>query len=165
MTLAAFGASDTIWNIFKLKWSEILTNYDPVVPYVHMRELIHGNGHFSSQHGWNEKSAMRLVIDCLKFMQTLDKKRFRMFHCTVDISAWRKLRDETYQLPDPVRLCNKYCSEIVVGWYLKEYPGILDNLEFYFDQNEPYRSQFEKEMLQEKKRKERRSMYTLAGGT
>src|SRR5262249_2945772 len=59
---------------------------------------------------------------------------------TVDLKAWRKLRSETYQLPSPIDMCNTFCSEEVLGWYLRNYPELLnphtDRVKYFFDRNE-----------------------------
>lgn len=63
-----------------------------------------------------------------------------MFYCSVDLPAWRKLRCETYQIPEPVELCNTFCSEFVLTWYALNYPRVMDpktdSVKYFFDRNE-----------------------------
>jgi len=115
-----------IWEEFEAAWVKILDNYSPRAEYIHMREIVRLEKGFDSNLGWNEKNAFDLLNKCVGYMSRLDKARLHMFYCSVDLKAWRKLRDETYQMPDPVEMCNTFCSEIILGWYLRLYPDAID---------------------------------------
>jgi len=81
-----------------------------------------------------------------------------MFYCAVDLEAWRKLKAETYEMPTPVELCNKYCSETVVTWYLMAHPGVIDpvrSIQYFFDQDEYFKAPFEEKWRHETKRARR----------
>jgi endo-1,4-beta-D-glucanase Y len=71
-----------------------------------MRELAFQVEGFDKSLGWNDSNAFGLSNKCLMHMSYQDKKRFRIFYCAVDLKAWRKLKAETYQIPEPVELCN-----------------------------------------------------------
>jgi hypothetical protein len=89
-----------------------------------MNELARQIEGFDRRLGWTPKNSWELVFKCLMFMQHLDKQRFRMFYCAVDLIAWRKLKAETYQLPDPIELCNQCCSEIIMATPIGGISGI-----------------------------------------
>lgn len=96
--------------------------------------------------GWDHDKAFGLSNKCLMYMSHLDKKRFRMFYCSVDLKAWRKLRSETYQIPDPIDMCNQFCAETVLGWYLLHYPDLIDphrdTVKYFFDRDEYFLAPF-----------------------
>jgi hypothetical protein len=116
-----------------------------------MRETAHLKGPFQASLGWTEEKAFGLSNRMLMYMQTLDKKAFRMFACTVDLAAHRKLLDHGFQIEFPIEICNRYCSEVVLGWYVTQYPGLVHSARFVFDQGEPFRHPFEMKWLKEKK--------------
>jgi hypothetical protein len=130
-----------------------------------MRELAHQRGAFSSESGWNDDNAFGLSNKCLVYMSHLDKKRFRMFYCAVDLRAWQRLRAETYQLPTPIELCNEFCSEGILMWYVGHYPGIIDPrtdcVRYFFDKGEAFKAPFEAKWRQEKKKAERENAWSV----
>ena len=144
VTLAAFVGPDNIWQEIDAEWANILNGHTPAASYVHMRELAHLRDGFSGL-GWTKESAFGLVFECLMYMQHLDKKTFGMFYCAVDLDACRKLKAETYRLPDPIDMCNEFCTEKILDWYLVRYPGIINPsaINYFFDQNEPFKARFE----------------------
>lgn len=155
MTLAAFAGNDEMWGEFETEWAKILDNYTPKAKYVHMREIAHQIKGFDRKLGWTPEKAFGLSNQCLIYMSHLDKKRFRMFYCAVDLKAWRKLRAETYPLPSPIELCNQFCSEFVMMWYMHLYPDIVnlrtDTIKYFFDSGEPFKVPFEHKWNTEKK--------------
>jgi uncharacterized protein DUF3800 len=144
MTLAAFAGSDAIWAEFDGVWQGILAGYTPPAPYIHMREIINLEKGFSSNLGWTHEIAFHLITQCLQYLQHIDKSRFVMFYCAIDLDARRRLIAETYQIPDPIELCNRFCSETVLGWYLIQYPGLIDAADFFFDADEAFKEPFER---------------------
>jgi Protein of unknown function (DUF3800) len=154
LTLAAVAANDSMWDEFETEWNGIVHGYTPRADYVHMREVVRQIDEFDSARGWNQEKAFGLVGKCLSYMAQLDKNRFRIFYCAVDLVAWRKLRAETYQMPDTVDMCNKFCSETVLHWYLVHYPGLIDphqdTVSYFFDRGEPFKEPFEKKWNDEK---------------
>ncbi|HWZ46338.1 MAG TPA: DUF3800 domain-containing protein [Candidatus Saccharimonadales bacterium] len=159
MTLAAVAASDQIWQKFEADWDKILSNHTPKATYVHMRELAHQHGGFDRKLGWNDENAFGLSNQCLIYMNSLDKKRFKVFYCAIDLKAWRKLQAKNYPLPDPIEMCNWYCSEIILAWYLGSYPEkpnmFRDSIRYFFDQNEYFKGPFEDKWNKEKDRAEK----------
>lgn len=146
LTLAAVAANDDKWKQFEIDWKSILIHHDPPAEYIHMREVLRLIDGFDPSLGWDIKSAIDAVYQCISYMSHMDKKSIRIFYCSVDLEAWRKLRTETYQMPDPVDICNTFCSEQVVGWHLISAPVILDTetdkLSYFFDRSEPFEPRF-----------------------
>ena len=146
ITLAGLAANDEMWAEFEKAWDNILGSHNPKANYVHMKEIYRLEKEFDPAKGSDKSSAYGLSNDCLVYMSRLDKTRFHLFYCSVDLVAWRKLRAETYDIPDPVELCNTFCSEQVLTWYLRAYPGIVDlssSVKYFFDRDEPFMPAFE----------------------
>jgi hypothetical protein len=155
LTLAGFAGSDEIWTEFETEWDRILGGHTPPARYLHMWEVDHHEGEFSWDRGWTSENAYALVMKCLMYMSRLDKNRFRMFYCAVDLEARRRLVRESYQIPSPIELCNEYCTKIVFSWYLLNYPGVINpvrSIQYYFDQGEYFKAPFEEKWRAETKR-------------
>jgi len=165
ITLAAFAASDEMWGKFETDWKAILDDHSPKAKYVHMREIAHQIKGFDRKLGWTDENAFGLANKCLVYMSHLDKKRFRMFYCAVDLKAWHKLRAETYPLPNPIDMCNEFCSRGVLLWYISKYPEVVnlqtDTVKYFFDKGEPFKQAFEDEWNRETKRSEDRGVWSV----
>jgi hypothetical protein len=145
MTIAGVAAPDELWAEIETKWWEILHNYSPRAEYTHMVEINALSKGFDKRLGWSHQSAFGLVAQCLAYMSRLDKQRFRVFHCTVDLEAWQKLTNQGYKIPTPIDLCNEFCVFGIQLWYAYKYPlesEIIDlatDAERYiFDRNEQF---------------------------
>ena len=59
-------------------------------------------------------------------------------------------------MPDPIEMCNKFCAETVLGWYLLHYPDVIDiqddRVKYFFDQNEYFFQPFHEKWKREKQR-------------
>ncbi len=154
LTLAGFAAENSIWIEFDKRWNAILTDSKkrPAAKYVHMREANALQGEFSPRNGWNAKKVEALVQDLLFYLQTVDKQRFRMSACTVDLAAREKLKHEGLPIPEAVDICNELCPKTFLAWYFDKYPGIISTLDYFFDKDEPFKESFEKTWTQEKSR-------------
>jgi hypothetical protein len=152
ITLAGYAADDAIWSDFDNEWNRILADdrTRPKAAYLHMKEAAHLEGIFSWRNGWNRKKVEFLMTDLLMYLQTLDKKRLRQFACSIDLKAYRAVKAEGWNMPDPVDLCNGYCPEGVLVWYLGEYPGVIDAAHYFFDVSEPFKQPFEELWTKEK---------------
>jgi hypothetical protein len=78
-------------------------------------------------------------------MSRLDKQRFQMFYCTVDLGAWHKLKGEGYEIPEPIELCNEFCVYGVQLWYAYKFPLqseiidlTTDAAHYFFDRGEEF---------------------------
>jgi Protein of unknown function (DUF3800) len=143
ITLAALATTDEVWGQLETEWEKILKGHTPQGSYIHMKEVYRLEKAFDKNLGWNHDNAFGLVNKCLMLMSHLPKDKFRVFYCSVHIAAWDKLRAETYQMPDPVELCNKFCSEFVLTWYGFVYKPTSfvmdprsDSVRYFFDKNE-----------------------------
>ncbi len=165
LTLAAFAGNEEMWDKFETDWSKILEEHTPQAKYVHMREIAHQRGGFDREHGWNEQNAFGLATSCLSYMSSLDKKRFRMFYCAVDLVAWRRLRAETYALPSPIDLCNEFCSQGVLMWYVGFYPDVVnlsaDTIRYFFDNGEEFKGPFENKWKKEKRQSKQTRVWSI----
>ncbi len=122
MTLAGVAANEQTWQEFELAWDKIIRDHTPKATYIHMREIAHQVDGFDRKLGWNDNNAFALANNCLSYMSHRNKKMFKMFYCAIDLKAWRRLRDRNYQMPEPIEMCNRYCSEAIIAWYLSDYP-------------------------------------------
>jgi Protein of unknown function (DUF3800) len=143
ITLAALATTDEVWGQLETEWEKTLKGHTPQGSYIHMKEVYRLEKAFDKNLGWNHDNAFGLVNKCLMLMSHLPKDQFRVFYCSVHIAAWDKLRAETYQMPDPVELCNKFCSEFVLTWYGFVYKPTSfvmdpqsDSVRYFFDKNE-----------------------------
>lgn len=147
MTIAAFVGYDEIWQEFETGWAKILDGHSPKAAYVHMKELVRLIKGFDWKLGWTATKAFELVGKCLVYMSRVDKKRFRMFYCSIDLNAWSKLKMEGYPLPDPIEMCNEFCLKGILGWYVEQHPsGVLnlpeDSAHYFFDRDEVFEEPF-----------------------
>lgn len=165
ITLAAFAGTDEMWGEFDATWQSILDNHTPRAKYIHMREIVHQTKGFDRKLGWDDDSAFGVANKCLVYMSNLDKKRFRMFYCAVDLQAWHKLKAETYLLPSPIELCNEYCSKAVLMWYMFMYPDVVnlqrDTIKYLFDRGEMFKGPFEATWNKEKHRAEQNGVWNI----
>jgi hypothetical protein len=86
ITLAGFAIDDSLLEDFNHNWNAVLgdDSHRPVTQYLHLRELRKREGAFGTDRGWTDELRGRLIIDLLQYLQTVDKKRCRMFTCSVD---------------------------------------------------------------------------------
>ena len=157
MTVAAFAGNDELWEEFEKQWGIILQNHSPRAEYVHMKEVARLIKGFDWKLGWNQQNAFGLAGKCLAYMSRIDKKKFRMFYCSVDLEAWKKLKDEGLPLPEPIEMCNEFCVYIIQWWYTQEYPHETDILDlskdaahYFFDRDELFKEPFEKRWNEER---------------
>jgi hypothetical protein len=94
-------------------------------------------------------------------MSRIDKKSIRVFYCAIDLRAWHKLRAETYPIPEPVDMCNRYCSERIMAWYLQD--GVIDEngntFQYFFDKCEYFKKPFEDKWKAETSRSEKTGIW------
>lgn len=154
LTLAGFAAEDSTWIEFDKQWKAILSDSAkrPVAKYIHMREANALECEFAPRNGWNQKKVSALILDLLLYLKTIDKERFRMCACTVDLLAREKLKCEGLPIPEAVDICNDGCPKTFLFWYAAKYPGLISGTHYFFDKGEPFRDAFEKTWVHEKSR-------------
>jgi hypothetical protein len=152
VVLAGVAANDPLWASFDAKWREILDDRDPPAPYIHMREIVNGRKAFKPEMGWDEKKTSQLILDCLMYIQTLDKTDFRAFICTLDLGSYKYLVENGAKLPAILTFLSRFCPELVVKWYLEEFEKWYpQEMHFYFDQGEKFKGRFEERWTRGKK--------------
>ncbi len=108
-----------------------------------MVEAVGLRGEFRPDKGWTRNKVSDLINALVSYITTVDKTKYCQFACTIDMSAYKKLQGESYQLESPVDLCNRTCVTLMVDWYISEYKGSLDfEASYFFDQNEPFEPLF-----------------------
>ncbi len=117
-----------------------------------MREANALEREFLPRNGWNRKKVESLITDLLMYLQTVDKKKLCMFACTVNVADRDKLKYEGHQIPEVVEICNEWCSKMALNWYVAEYPGLVTEMHYFFDQGEPFKEHFEKLWKRERAR-------------
>lgn len=98
LTLAGYAAPDSFWGAFSRKWERMLTERYPIAPFIHMWQVVSGEDPFERRSGWDEENINRLILNAVDLMQQMDKRRFRCFVCSVDISARQRLLREGYEV-------------------------------------------------------------------
>lgn len=137
------AADDSVWAEFDRGWKDILSSHNPPAPYMHMKDAIPLNEPFTRSNGWDNRKVYHLIHKLIKFMSGMDKNKFRQFVCTIDMDAYRKLEASGIRMDTPLDICNG-CPEVILKWYIKDYPGIIEHLHFFFDQTEPFEDNFRK---------------------
>jgi Protein of unknown function (DUF3800) len=158
IVLAGVAAEESVWDGFETEWKKILDSRTPRAPYIHMKELVHGQKAFADERGWNDKKRGQLFWDCMMYAQHLDKNKFRTFMCSIDMQCYRKVRaslppDSAF--PSYVDICNKWVPMQIFKWYLGDFHTREDlELHFFFDQNEKFCGPFDN-LWRRKKKKSR----------
>jgi len=120
LTLAGYSATDLVWGRFDGKWQTMLRERYPIAPYIHMWKIVSGEDPFEPRAGWTQDKISSLITDAVKLLQSLDKKLFRSFVCSVDLSARDRLVREGYQVQDPHLLCAEMCIGGSIDWFLQK---------------------------------------------
>lgn len=120
---------------------------------------------FDRKYGWNNENAFALVLKCLNYLSDIDKNRFRIFTCTVEMDAWRKLIVEGCAIPSAVDLCVQFCPQIILTWQTLMRPGLFDpsndTLHYFFDRGEPFKQPFEDKWNKELDDADNEEVFTL----
>jgi hypothetical protein len=148
LTLAGFIASDGFWGDFQGKWEMMLRARYPIAPFIHMSDMVTYNDPFERVAGWTAIKIKDLVDDAIKLLNGMNKRAYCSFVCSVDVSAHGRLLTEGLDMPpDPIALLAKLCIDGAFSWYFKEHPQGIEVAYVFFDQNEPYISEFRRQWL------------------
>jgi hypothetical protein len=142
--LCGVAAIDSEWAEIEASWNHILRSGTTKADYMHMVEAVHLRKQFDRAKGWTDDSVFELVNALLSYVTTIPQDIYCQFVCTVDMKAYRALRQETFQMDSPVDLCNTSCVESVMWWYLTAYKGLDFEASYYFDIGEPFELGFRK---------------------
>ena len=144
MTLGSVVADESVWLELEPAWDEVLRKHG--VRYSHMKELTGGIGQFS---GWNATRRESLLQDLVNVLERFGPSdRIRQYACWVDLRAharWRSVRNH----PSPERLC----ARVLFPTFIADYPGIVDALDVWFDQNEGFMTHLREDWQNPKIRK------------
>jgi uncharacterized protein DUF3800 len=68
-------------------------------------------------------------------------------------------------MPEPIDMCNQFCSEAVLRWYLLHYPDVInvhtDAVKYFFDRGEYFKTPFENKWNAEKDRAEANGEWSI----
>lgn len=141
ITLAAFAADDSIWAQFNDGWQVTLDDdhQRPKAAYCHMRELKDPDSNeFNWRLGWNKHKSGLFVGELMMYMQKMDKQRFHMFAVTLDMEAYKRVKEEGVFLSEPSCIVADLSAFMVLAWYTTYYPGIICDAHYFFDADEPF---------------------------
>jgi hypothetical protein len=139
LTLAGFGAPDAIWRKFDDQWRRVLWERYPVAPHIHMTHLIARKDPFEwGAAGWDQDKQAALVTDAVKFLQTIDKKRFIFSRCSVNVSARKRLIALGHPVADEITLCTEICMGSLFRWHYILNGNYSELLTLHFDQGEQF---------------------------
>ncbi len=152
VTLAGYATDDELWASFDDGWNAVLRDSSrrPAADHLHMRKAAHLVPPFDHKHGWNMQRIGFLITDLLMYLQTIDKKRFRQFGCTIDLNAHRKVAAEGLVGDSPIQICADHTPKMALAWYTLDYPGLIHSAHFFFDVDEPFKALFEEKWKKEK---------------
>jgi hypothetical protein len=134
MTLAAIAADEAAWSSFEPQWKYVLGDRGGA-SYSHMKEAMPLEGTFK---GWTPENRDWLIHGLRDLISEFNHMpRFRVFTCTIDLDAHARWKRQK-QHPSPERLCARILFPRILDWYVEFSDPILDTLEIFFDQGEPY---------------------------
>ena len=139
LTLAGLMASDQFWGDFQTRWEVVLKDRYPRAPYLHMNPLVMREDPFERVVGWTDEKVSQLVLDAINFLSSINKRAFRAFVISIDVTAHQRLLAEGLPLGgDPVDIITSLCLDSAIKWYCAEHPDNIERLYVFFDQNEPH---------------------------
>lgn len=159
LVLAGVAADESVWKQFEPEWDRVLKDRDPIAPYLHMKEVASGSKPFRNKDGWDDTKREFLVRDCLMYAQSLDKQLFRTFVSSIEMPAYRRLKQQYSNFPSVATLSNKAVSIRVFRWYIENFPNWKQaELYYFFDQNEIFAGPF-RMLWKRRERRMRRGLY------
>jgi hypothetical protein len=156
LVLTGVAAMDRVWKEFGNGWRAMLAKSDerPAATFLHTVDLLAGASPYSRDEGWGKAEHWKLLWDCLIYAQGLDKTNFKVFTCAIDMKAHRELRKNGHTLPNPYAICCRFCSEVILKWYLENFESNYrtdPDIQFLFDRGERHKGVFERKWIANKK--------------
>lgn len=145
ITLVGYMASDVSWRAFQPKWETMLRDRYPVAPWLHMWEVLAHEDPFERVNGWTDTKITDLVLSALNVLQELDKKGFRAFVYSVDVTARDRLITEGYKIPAAPTICAHSCLKAAFDWYFMSHK--LEAAYVFYDRDESFFGQVRQEWL------------------
>src|SRR5262249_623261 len=137
-------SSDAFWKNFHVIWQRMLWERYPKAPFLHMSELVAHEDLFTRINGWTDEKIPALVINgAVQLLQSFDKKSFRTFVYSIDVSAHSRLMSEGYQIGEPPTICAHSCLKASFDWYVDNHK--LEAFHVFYDRGEPFFGSFRKE--------------------
>jgi hypothetical protein len=142
-------AGDGLWKQFDKDWiTEVLHKREPHAPYLHMSQLLTGNGPF---RGWEQDRRYNLVMDAVDYLQNLPKKAFCAVVCSIDETARNRLIADGCTITEPHVICAQCCIGQAFQWYYDTHPDRIEAAYIHFDQNEKFMHPIRQRWQQENK--------------
>jgi hypothetical protein len=134
VSLVGIAAEEEDWALFDEAWRAVLE--DRGNPgYMQMVEAMRLEEAFD---GWTEGKVDRLVEGVIGVLQQLQKDRFRVFRCSIEIEPWTRWT-KTFGLKRIPRTCAKWTFRHACMWYASfPHRAILQKIDAFYDQNEEF---------------------------
>lgn len=136
LTLGGIAAPDVTWTTLNRLWEAMLSNRDPIAPYVHMTDLITNNGPFERNAGWDRSKVDCLVSDIETVLKSIPARDLCAFACSIDISARKRLVAEGYRIAKPEVICAEAGFLELLRWHTNCHP--LEPIHLFYDRGEPF---------------------------
>lgn len=129
LTLAVVVADESVWSQIEPAWENVLKSHN--APFSHMADLYAEQEPFD---GWSRGQRLAFVQALCRILEPFKRNpKIRKYTVSVDLNArakWKKVKNH----PSPERLC----ARIAFHTLLKEFPGIIDVIDMWFDHNEKF---------------------------
>ena len=143
VTLAGYYGNEAQWLQFESDWNQILQKYD--IPFVHMRELVPGNGPYVPRFKNNPNERSQLIRDCALVIRANNLSPVSCVAGLIEnVTARRNLAD--FSLVKAELMCVDYCLAMMILGTAK------DQILLYFDRDEGFAPELQR-MYQNKKRR------------
>ncbi len=144
LTLAGYAGSPKAWDEFEQRWIKALQNEK--CAYLHMAEALSLQGEFAKSKGWTQKRVLKLIAElvneCLSPIGWTDfKGEFQGASCTINLTDYRKVKDELAELKEPESICVDFVITIALMSMPKDSNlpfGKKGMVELFFDKNEAF---------------------------
>jgi hypothetical protein len=116
LTLTGIVASESVWEAFEGRWSEVLLQYG--VGRFHMTDAMTLRQDFHRDYGWDDHKVDNLVRDLFnvlgEFRSTPENTRSNLvaLSCTIDMNDYRRAGAENNVRLEPEAICVNYCFKI-----------------------------------------------------
>ena len=124
---------------------------EPQAPYIHMSEIVSGNGLFRRDLGWTDDKINKLILDAVYLLQGFAKNVFCACVCSIDVTARQNLVSQGCEIAQPHLICAQCCVGVAFDWYYEHFIDDLEIAHVFFDNNERCMHEFRQEWLRHRK--------------
>ncbi len=137
MTLTCVAADESVWENLEPAWEEIRkARGNPA--YIHMTDLMALPVPRGIYKGWSIRQRDHLIDGLLGVLFSFsDNPRIHTCTATVDLMAHARV-NRRRSLPAPERICARLVFPEITEWYGRFPDLILDVIDAFFDQGEPF---------------------------